>query len=181
MGWFEVSDAGNYKNSEKKSGTIFGLMEELDDEINDIVSQLAEIQAEIEKKLNVASISKKIVDLSHTDPLNYNLELNRIGNKIILKNKELSFSLEEDNVVARFKFSQYDRKRKAYQCVFYGSKEYYIKSEYVTEVRTSDWDIDRLMNPHKIRGSSVENAARVMYYHKIHSESGYLDILLRDD
>ncbi|MCG9709152.1 recombinase family protein [Pseudoalteromonas sp. Isolate3] len=171
----------HYKNSEKKSGTIFGLMEELDDEINDIVSQLAEIQAEIETKLNVTSISKKIVNLSQTDPLNYNLELNRIGNKIILKNKELSFSLEEDNVVARFKFSQYDRKRKAYQCVFYGSKEYYRESEYVTEVRTSDWDIDRLMYPHKSRGSTVENAARLMYYLKIHSESGYLDILLKDD
>ena len=171
----------HYKNSEKVSVTIFSLMDDLDAKINNIEIQLAKIQAEIVKNLNVAAISKEIVELSYTDPLKYNLELNRIGNKIILKNKELSFSLEENNVIAKFKFRQYDRKRKAYQCVFYGSKEYYRKSEYVTEVRTSDWDIDRLMNPQKDRGSAPEVVARTMYYLKLHSESGNLDILLKDD
>lgn len=171
----------HYKKTEKVSVTIFSLMDDLDAKINNIEIQLAKIQAEIEKNLNIAAISKEIVELSSTDPLKYNLELNRIGNKIILKDKELSFSLEGNDVIARFKYSQYDRKCKAYQCVFYGSKEYYRKSEYVTEVRTSDWDIDRLMNPQKDRGSASEVAARTMYYLKLHSESGNLDILLKDD
>lgn len=171
----------HYKNSEKVSVTIFSLMEELDAEINDIVNQLAEVQAEIERNLNLAAISNEIVELSYSDPLQYNLELNRIGNKIFLKNKELSFSLEENKVIAKFKFTQYDRKRKAYQCIFYGSKDYFKKSEFVTEVRTCDWDVDRLLNPHKDRDFSAKDAARTFYYSKLYSESSNLDILLQDD
>ncbi|RZD22214.1 recombinase family protein [Pseudoalteromonas sp. MEBiC 03485] len=171
----------HYRKSEKVSVTIFSLMEDLDAEINDIEAQLSVIQSKIEKSLNLAAISKKIVKLSHSDPLQYNLELNRIGNKIFLKDKELSFSLEENQVIARLKFTNYDRKSKAYKCIFYGSKDYYKESEFVTEVRTCDWDVDRLLKPNRDRAFTAKDAARIFNYSNLYSESSNLDILLQDD
>ncbi|MEH6713336.1 MAG: recombinase family protein, partial [Paraglaciecola polaris] len=135
------------KKAGKKAFATLDVMDDIKDEINELSEKLTVVQGKIEINNTMTSISKEIVELSQSDSKEYNLELNKLGFKISLKNHELSFGLDGSDTVATLKYLKYDRKRQAYLYKFWGHENFFKDCEHNGEVRTVDWSIERLLNP----------------------------------
>ncbi|MBU2979735.1 recombinase family protein [Alteromonas sp. C1M14] len=160
-------DAG--KNA-KASLTI---MDELQDNIDSLEESLSVVHAKIAAQKSLSSISKDIYELSVENPKEYNLELNKTGLKIHLKDKKLSF-YDPDNKreIASLRYVKYNRSRLSYEYTFQGVKEYYKTELHSSEVRTKDWTLDKLLNPRRERTMTPNDLAALMHNLKIHEQSG---------
>lgn len=156
----------------KKAISTLSKMDDLRDDIDSLVDELALIQSRIEVRNSMISISKEMHELSYSDDKQYNLELNKLGLKIWLKDKELSFGLVDGVKVAKLKYLKYDRKRRAYLYTFSGDKPLYKTSDFSSEVRTDDWSIERLLKPNNTSDFSPSRAAAIFNELKIYDESG---------
>lgn len=149
-------------------------MTSINEKITSISEELERLQAIDNKHSTLVSISRDLKNSLHEDSKKYNIELNKLGLKIVLKNKELLFGLDETDIVARLKYSHYDRKLRGYIYDFQGSSEFYA-NEYISGmVRTDDWTIDRLLNPRADLPLTPKKLASIVYEANLNEEAGLL-------
>lgn len=165
----------------KKAFSSLNIMDDIKEEIDELSDQLSIVQNRIEISKKMTSISSEILKLCETDSPKYNLELNKLGFKIYLKNKELSFSLNDNEKIAILRYIKYDRKRNSYKIKFIGDENYFKNGEYSDEIRSMDWSIERLLKPR----TSVDNSPQSIatFFHESFSFSDYipsLKVSLRD-
>ena len=122
-------------------------MSEIDVKIDKLDKKLLSFVADDRRRLSLKSISKEMQNLSDKDSKKYNIELNKLGLKIILKEKVLSFSIEDSDFLANLKYLKYDRKKKSYLYEFSTNSSLYNSDHIVGNVRTKDWSIQRLLHP----------------------------------
>jgi DNA invertase Pin-like site-specific DNA recombinase len=155
-------------------------MTSINEKITSISEELERLQAIDNKHSTLVSISRDLKNSLHEDSKKYNIELNKLGLKIVLKNKELLFGLDETDIVARLKYSHYDRKLRGYIYDFQGSSEFYA-NEYISGmVRTDDWTIDRLLNPRADLPLTPKKLASIVYEANLNEQAGLLFPIKRD-
>jgi hypothetical protein len=161
-------------NSGKKANSTLMILDDIQEEIDQLLDKEEKLQGKIEAQKSMMSISTSIIELSNSNVKKYNLELNKAGFKIKLKDKTLSFSIDdEQGKIASLTYIKYDRKKRAYIYKFNGYHPRYKKQSYSGEIRTDDWTVDRLLNPNQYESPDGNNFfATVMHELMIHDESG---------
>ncbi|BDF93695.1 recombinase family protein [Pseudoalteromonas sp. KAN5] len=163
----ERTDAG------KSAIATLSIMDDLQDEIDTHEKALSEIHGKISAQKSLTSISQEIYQLSVEKPTEYNLELNRIGFKICLKDKILSFKdPDSDTELASLHYVKYDRKRLSYAYTFQGSKKFYSAEQSSGEVRSQDWTVEKLLHPRRNKELQPSDIAAMMHNLKINEQSG---------
>lgn len=123
-----------------------------------------------------------LYELSVVDPLAYNLELNKTGLKIHIKDKKLFFYDPDTNeIIASLHYVSYDRSRFAYVYSFHGTKKYYNSETYIGEVRSQDWDADKLLHPRRATPPTSGDIAHLFHNLELSEKSGTFFTLLSDE
>ncbi len=174
-----------YKERVKEGKSVLASMRKLDDlheEIAALEKRLLEIQGQINSQKSLAGISNVIYELSVVDPLAYNLELNKTGLKIHLKDKQLFFyDPDTDEVIASLHYVRYDRSRFAYVYSFNGTKKYYSSETYTGEVRSQDWDTEKLLHPRRSTPPTSGDITTLFHNLVLSEKSGTFFTLLSDE
>lgn len=163
-------DLDNYYQERVNDGkSVLASMKKLDDlqeKIAVLEQKLSEVQGQINSQKSLSGISKAIYELSEKDPLAYNLELNKTGLKIHLKDKQLFFyDPDTREAIASLRYMGYDRKLKEYVYSFSGVRKYYRSESYVGAVRTEDWTSEKLLHPR--RPDPLTSKAMAALFHTI--------------
>ncbi|MCD8560621.1 MAG: recombinase family protein [Shewanella xiamenensis] len=165
-----------YKERVKEGKSVIASMKKLDDlqeEIAILEKQLSQVQGQINSQKSLSGISKVIYELSVKDPLAYNLELNKTGLKIHLKDKELYFyDPDMREQIASLRYMKYDRSRKEYVYSFSGVRKYYSSESYIGTVRTEDWTSEKLLHPRRPGLSTSRDMAALFHNLNIFDKSG---------
>ena len=157
----------------KNAIATLSAMDDLQDEIDILEAMLSELHGKISAQKSLTSISKDIYELSADNPKEYNLELNKTGFKIRLKDKKLSFiDPDSGRKIASLLYVKYDRKRLSYSYTFEGIAEFYNAKQSQGEVRSEDWTIEKLLNPKRIGDLKAKDIAAIMRSMKINEQSG---------
>jgi hypothetical protein len=117
-----------FKQRKSQGKSIFstlGVMDDLKEDVDILVKEKTLLENKINAQRTMASISKSILELSNSSVQKYNLELNKAGFKIKLKNKTLSFSIDNESTIASLKYLKYDRKKQAYLYKLEGDTKYF--------------------------------------------------------
>ncbi|WP_051219834.1 recombinase family protein [Rheinheimera baltica] len=170
-------DLDNYYQERVNEGkSVLASIKKLDDlheEIAILEKQLSQIQGQINSQKSLSGISKVIYELSVKDPLAYNLELNKTGLKIHLKDKQLFFyDPDTGDVIASLRYIKYDRSCKEYVYSFSGVKKYYSAESYIGAVRTEDWTSEKLLHPRRSGPLTSGDIAAVFRNIDIFEKSG---------
>tara|TARA_R110002012_G_C11640703_1_gene610628 strand:- start:617 stop:2428 length:1812 start_codon:yes stop_codon:yes gene_type:complete len=115
----------NRKNLGKSITSTLYILDDLQGEIDTLSQEKVSLQKKVNAQKTMASISKSILELSNSSVQEYNLELNKSGSKIKLKDNTLSFSIDNESTIASLKYLKYDRKKKAYLYEFRGNTQYF--------------------------------------------------------
>lgn len=163
----ERTDAG------KRAMATLSVMDELQDEIDTHEIALSEIHGKISAQKSLTSISQDIYQLSVDNPKDYNLELNKTGFKIGLKDKKLSFKdPDTGREIASLLYVEYNRKRMSYVYKFWGSAKFYNTELFSGEVRSKDWTVEKLLHPRREKELQPNDIASMMHNLKINEQSG---------
>ncbi len=173
-----------YKSRVKEGKSSIATMQKMDDlheEIADLEKQLSSLHGQITSQKSLSSISKSIYKLSITDQQAYNLELNKTGMKIFLKDKKLSFhDPDTKEFISSLHYINYNRTRLEYTYSFAGAKKYYSSESYVGAVRTKDWTTEKLLLPRSPRELTPSEMAAVV--HNLNSfDKSYTNFTLSND
>lgn len=164
-----------YKERVKEGKSVLASMKKLDDlqeEIAILEKQLSQVQGQINSQKSLSGISKTIYELSENDPLAYNLELNKTGLKMHLKDRQLFFyDPDTGNNIASLRYVKYDRRRKEYVYSFTGIKKYYSSESYIGVVRSEDWTNEKLLHPRRPGFSTPRDMAALSHNMKIFDKS----------
>lgn len=179
-------DLDRYYKDRVKDGksvlTTIKKMDELEEQMDALEKRIADIQRHINSQRSLSGISNALYELSVTDPLAYNLELNKTGLKIHLKDKKLFFYDPDTNeVIASLHYVSYDRSRFAYVYSFDGTKKYYSSETYIGEVRSQDWDTDKLLHPRRAIPPTSGDIAHLFHNLKQSDKSRTSFTLLSDE
>lgn len=157
----------------KNANSTLEIMDDLQDEIDELERSLSDLNVKIAAQKSMSQISKDIYELSVNDPKAYNLELNKTGLKIFLKDRKLYFKdPETNNVIASLHYVKYDRSRLSYAYTFEGVTEFYAAEHFCGEVRTKDWTIEKLLNPRSNQSLTANDFASLFHNMKISEKSG---------
>lgn len=179
-------EVDNHYNERVKEGkSVLASMKKLDDlqeEIAGLEKRLSETQGQINSQKSLSGISNVIYELSVEDPLEYNLELNKTGLKIHLKDKQLFFyDPDTQEVIASLHYVKYDRRRREYVYSFSGVKKYYRSESYTGAVRSEDWTNEKLLHPHRFHSSNSRDMAALIHNLNIFEKSATFFTLNLDE
>lgn len=157
----------------KKANATLTIMDDLQEEIDSLEKKLSVINIKITAQKSLSSISKDVYTLSVERPKEYNLELNKTGLKIYLKDKTLSFiDPDSKKEIASLQYVKYDRSRLSYVYIFQGIKVFYNVETFNGEVRSKDWTVEKLLNHRGKRLLNHNDLAEAMQNIIIQQQSG---------
>ncbi|MAD14484.1 MAG: hypothetical protein CL579_00135 [Alteromonadaceae bacterium] len=160
-------------DSGKNANATLSIMDDLQDEIDRLEEHLSDIHVKISAQKSLSGISNDIYELSVNNPKEYNLELNKTGFKISLKDKKLSFQdPDSKRIIASLHYVKYERSRFSYAYTFQGVKDFYRAETFNHEVRTKDWTIEKLLNPKRQQKLQPSDIAGIMHNLIIDEQSG---------
>ena len=179
-------DLDKYYRDRVKDGksvlTTIKKMDELEEQMDALEKRIVDIQRHINSQRSLSGISNVLYELSVVDPLAYNLELNKTGLKIHIKDKKLFFYDPDTNeIIASLHYVSYDRSRFAYVYSFHGTKKYYSSETYIGEVRSQDWDADKLLHPRRATPPTSGDIAHLFHNLELSEKSGTFFTLLSDE
>lgn len=170
-------DLDNYYQARVKEGknalAAIQKMDDLQEQIVFLEKRLSDVYGKINSQKSLSGISSVIYELSVKDPLAYNLELNKTGLKIHLKDKQLFFyDPDTREAIASLRYMKYDRSRKEYVYSFSGVRKYYSSESYIGAVRSKDWTIEKLLHPRLPGTSTSRDMAALFHNLNIFDKSG---------
>lgn len=166
----------------KSASATLAVMDDLHADIELLELQVRDTQGKISAQKSLKSISKEIYALSIYNPSEYNLELNKTGFKILLKDRILTFySPDSKKVIASLHYVSYDRNRMSYIYSFKGVRDLYNVELFNGEVRTKDWTVEKLLNPREERELVPTDFAAMIHSMKIQADSGTSFIFNSDE
>lgn len=179
-------DLDRYYKDRVKDGksvlTTIKKMDELEEQMGALEKRIADMQRHINSQRSLSGISNAIYELSVVDPIAYNLELNKTGLKIHLKDKQLFFyDPDTKQLIASLLYVRYDRSRFAYIYSFNGTKTYFSSESYTGEIRSEDWDTDKLLHPRRTTPPSSGDIATLFHNLKLSEKSRTFFTLLSDE
>ena len=179
-------DLDNYYQARVKEGkSALAAIQKMDDLQEQIVffeKRLSDVHGKINSQKSLSGISSVIYELSVKDPLAYNLELNKTGLKIHLKDKQLFFyDPDTREAIASLRYMKYDRSRKEYVYSFSGVRKYYSSESYIGAVRSKDWTIEKLLSPRRSGASNSRDMAALSHNLNIFDKSATFFTLNLDE
>ncbi|WP_052183978.1 recombinase family protein [Shewanella sp. ZOR0012] len=160
-------------NAGKAANATLSVMDDLQENIDLLEIKVRGLRGKISAQKSLKSISNEIYDLSVNSPSQYNLELNKTGCKILLKDRVLTFSNPDTNEdMASLHYILYDRSRLSYIYTFNGKRDYYNAEIFNGEVRSEDWTIDKLLNPRSNNKMGPIDLAAMVHSLNIEKDSG---------
>ncbi|MGY8897601.1 MAG: recombinase zinc beta ribbon domain-containing protein [Paraglaciecola sp.] len=173
----ELAEAVLYRKARidagKNAKASLAIMDDLQDIIDSLEENLSAVHAKIAAQKSLSSISKDIYELSVENPKEYNLELNKTGFKMYLKDKKLSFhDPDSKREISSLHYVKYDRSRLSYAYTFQGVKDFYKTELFSSEVRTKDWTVEKLLNPKRQGSLQPNDIAGIMHNLIVHEQSG---------
>ncbi|WP_198521091.1 recombinase family protein [Pseudoalteromonas spongiae] len=157
----------------KSALATLSIMDDLQEDIDLLEDKMSEVNGNISAQKSLKSISNDIYQLSVDNPKDYNLELNKTGFKIGLKDKKLSFKdPDTGREIASLLYVEYNRKRMSYVYKFQGIVEFYNAELFRGEVRSKDWSVEKLLHPRRKSELQPNDIAAMMHNLKIHEQSG---------
>tara|TARA_Y100001001_G_scaffold163777_1_gene193779 strand:- start:5174 stop:6859 length:1686 start_codon:yes stop_codon:yes gene_type:complete len=157
----------------KSAIATLSMMDDLQDSLASLEQKQSALKVQISTQKSLTSISKDVYQLSVDKPKEYNLELNKTGFKIVLKDKKLIFN--EPNTkkeLASLQYIKYDRKKKSYLYTFSGSREYFKSALFSGEIRSKDWSLEKLLSPRQRSSLTPKDIAALMHDLEINELSG---------
>jgi hypothetical protein len=167
------------KNEGKSITSTLYVLDDLQEEIETLNQEKNSLEGKMNAQRTMESISKGIIELSNSSVQEYNLELNKAGFKIKLKDKTLSFSIDNESTIASLKYLKYDRKKKAYLYKLEGDKKYF-KEHQCEPVIFAALDKKEIVKDQEIQStdSLKDNTAKLKVSGMIRSEDWTVDRLL---
>ncbi len=160
-------------NAGKTANATLSVMDDLQENIDFLEIKVKGIRGRISAQKSLKSISNEIYDLSVSSPSQYNLELNKTGCKILLKDRVLTFNNPDTNEeMASLHYILYDRSRLSYIYAFNGKRDFYNAEIFNGEVRSKDWTIDKLLNPRSNNKMGPIDLAAMVHSLNIERNSG---------